>query len=94
MELGLPQPPRFGQHADPNPRVDLVIAKRRGRLRRWLKMNPRTRILRGTPTPGADTRTMLGAPAVPIGWTALSYVMVPQGWARPKITFSGPFDVM
>jgi hypothetical protein len=73
-------------------RVDRVIAKPRGRLRKWLHMAPRTRVLRGAPHQNASLATLYGVQDVPPGWRHMGDIMVPPGQSF-RIRFRGPFDV-
>jgi hypothetical protein len=60
-----------------NPRIDRVVERPPGRFRRLLRLGPRVVILRGTPTPGAELRNLLGAPKLGLRDKPLSDVIIP-----------------
>jgi hypothetical protein len=75
------------------PRVDRVIAKPRGRLRKLLRRRARTRVLRGVPIATAGLDTLHGAQPVPCGWRHCADVLVPTEATATTISV-GPGDVV
>jgi hypothetical protein len=64
--------------ASSNPRVDIVVQMPAGFLRRLFRRPGKTKIIAGTPTPGALLDNRLGAAPVPAGAVHLSDVYVPH----------------
>lgn len=62
-------------------RVDRVVVKPSGPIRRLLHMGPRLRVLKGTPCETASLDSLDGAVPVPVGWAHQADVLVLDGGA-------------
>jgi len=71
-----------------NPRIDRVVRRPPGRVRRLLRLRPRVFVLRGVPTPGAELRNLLGAPLPRSGDEILCNVIVPPRSSAGSNTIS------